>query len=323
MYKRISIVALVLVAPCAAQSTVSPGMRVRLEAAGVVRGRLEGTVIAPVTDSLTLAAPARPRLSLPISSVTRLEAYRGRSVRAGVVKGATWGAIVGVPFGLFVCGFSDHEGSYASCVRGGIPTGVLLAGGTGALIGAGVRADQWEEMPVPRPSTVSSVFRLTRASAQVGDELQPGVRVRVRAPGVIAGELIGTIIRRTRDTLALADERGLQVAIPFAALSSVDISRGKGHSAAAVKGMAWGAGIGLVSGIAAASGVKSGDTLSKSEAIIGSTVGGAIVGAGIGALIGSERWERFQLPVHIAIARQRRGLSLGVSMSLPGPQSRK
>jgi hypothetical protein len=68
--------------------------------------------------------------------------------------------------------------------------------------------------------------------------------------------------------------------------------------------VAWGAPIGLVIGVIAAAGTDSDpycfDYCStsgsyKAGIIAASTLGGALWGAGIGAIVGRERWERFDV----------------------------
>jgi hypothetical protein len=150
-------------------------------------------------------------------------------------------------------------------------------------------------------------------------ELQPGARVRVAAPGVVAGRYEGTLLSRTPDTLTLGSSTAAPVAIPVARLTSVEVSRGKSRAAGALRGIKWGAPIGLALGALTASAVT-GDCIgctkdySPAEWVAVSTVSGVMWGAGIGALIGRERWDGFQLAPRTAIGVDAGGASLGFSL---------
>jgi hypothetical protein len=134
-------------------------------------------------------------------------------------------------------------------------------------------------------------------------ELQPGARVRITAPGIVAGRYTGTLLSRSRDTLQFGSQNGAPVSIPMSRITSIEISRGRSHGSGALRGLAWGVPIGLVFGIATASSVDNcGDlgcdglvTTARGVYVISSTLSGAFWGAGIGALIGRERWEPFAL----------------------------
>jgi len=153
-------------------------------------------------------------------------------------------------------------------------------------------------------------------------ELQPGAKLRVAAPGIVAGRYEGTLLSRTPDTLKLGSPNGAPVAIPIARLTSVEVSRGKSHTAGALRGMMWGAPIGLVAGILSASAVTGEcigctDDYSKGGWIALSTFSGVLWGAGIGALVGRERWDEFQLAPRTAIGVSPDGVRLGMRLSLP------
>ena len=135
-------------------------------------------------------------------------------------------------------------------------------------------------------------------------ELQPGARVRITAPGIVAGRYTGTLLARNGDTLQFGSQNAAPVNIPVNRITSIEISRGKSHASGALRGVAWGAPIGLVLGVAT---VKSVDdcndygcapleSTARGTYVLASTIGGALWGAGIGALIGRERWEPFALP---------------------------
>jgi len=151
---------------------------------------------------------------------------------------------------------------------------------------------------------LSMHVHLLGAQAPLG-ELQPGARVRVEAPGIVAGRYKGTVLTRTGDTLTLGGPSSAPVRLPLDRLTSVAISRGKSRSAGAVRGIAWGAPIGLLMGVLAVGLAEDctncTDEPSDGEAVALGTLGGALWGAGIGAIIGRERWERFQLPTRTSL----------------------
>ena len=158
-----------------------------------------------------------------------------------------------------------------------------------------------------------------RADAQLA-ELQPGARVRVQAPGVVAGRLEATVIARARDTVTLTMPRGAPIPVPLAAISTAEVSRGRSHRDGAVKGLTWGAGIGLAVGILSAVTYDASSDACGSEpcdndyapgeVVAGGFMTGALVGAGIGALKGSEHWERLTLQPHVALRPRRDGVTL-------------
>jgi len=143
----------------------------------------------------------------------------------------------------------------------------------------------------------------TSARAQ-HSEIQPGARVRIAAPGIVAGRYVGTVLTRSADTVELGAPGTAPVKVPFARVTSIEVSRGSSRALGAARGVAWGAPIGLVVGVLAAAGTDSDpycfDTCSsggsyKAGIIAASTLGGALWGAGIGAIVGRERWERFDI----------------------------
>jgi hypothetical protein len=144
------------------------------------------------------------------------------------------------------------------------------------------------------------------AGAQLA-ELQPGARVRVRAPGIIAGRFTGTVLSRGADTLTLGAPNASPVNVPIDRITSAELSRGSSRAEGAKRGLIWGIPIGLLAGLISDASRKSipsycfGDASCEPEQpstatqlLIGASVGAAW-GAGIGALIGRERWERFDI----------------------------
>jgi hypothetical protein len=161
-----------------------------------------------------------------------------------------------------------------------------------------------------RPSLATvvalSLLALSTLAAPAGaqmTELQPGARVRVQAPGIVAGRYVGTVLTRTADTVELGAPGAAPIKVPLARVTSVEVSRGSSRALGALRGVEWGAPIGLVFGVVAASTTEdpycwdycSTSGSYKAGIIAASTLAGALWGAGIGALVGRERWERFDV----------------------------
>ena len=150
-------------------------------------------------------------------------------------------------------------------------------------------------------SAIMLVVPISAAAAQVS-ELRPGAYVRIRAPGVLAGEVEGAILARDHDTLLLARPGSGPVAVPIASITRAAVHRGRTRGAGAVKGAKWGAGVGLGLGLFnVAFSDCSGTHCETSDNVVGVAAFTA-VGAGVGALVGTlvraERWERVELPRH-------------------------
>ena len=135
-------------------------------------------------------------------------------------------------------------------------------------------------------------------------EEQPGARVRVEAPGIVAGKYVGTVLAPGGDTLTLGNPSGKPVVLSFASVRKLEISRGKSRTAGALRGMLWGAPLGAALGIF---GIATSDDCSACYESVGNaevftafTAAGVFWGAGIGAIVGRERWERFDLPARTA-----------------------
>ena len=126
-----------------AAAQVSPGDRVRVTTPD--RGRYDGTVHAIPGDFLTVDT-----LTVPRASITRLEVHRGRKGHA--LLGAGIGAValgaVGVAAGIEFCESfgSCSTRDEAAALGGG--AGVLVGGLMGLGIGALIKSDRWEEVPL-------------------------------------------------------------------------------------------------------------------------------------------------------------------------------
>jgi hypothetical protein len=163
---------------------------------------------------------------------------------------------------------------------------------------------------------------LPRPLAAQMSELQPGARIRVQAPGIVAGRYEGTVLTRTADTIVVGGPNVSPVRVPLARVSSLEISRGNSRAEGAIAGMKWGvpimAGFGVVIGAAAASDdntclgcseIGSGDVVAVTALF---ALSGAIYGAGIGALIGRERWDQFDLAPRTSLRIQSGRIGLGL-----------
>lgn len=137
--------------------------------------------------------------------------------------------------------------------------------------------------------------------AQQDLPVAPGARVRVTAPTVAEGIVVGTVASAHSDTLVLEVNEDSLLAIPLTAVTSLEVSEGQSSSAGylAVLG-------GLV-GIWAGALIASSNVEESSSgglgapdfggvvAVVGGAVAGlfvgAILGAGIGSAIMTENWK--------------------------------
>jgi hypothetical protein len=143
------------------------------------------------------------------------------------------------------------------------------------------------------------------ATAQMID-LQPGSRVRVSSPGLIAGRIEGLVAQRTADSIVIVTSQPATYRIAVGSATSISRSLGKSRSRGALKGALWGGPIMLV-----LSATMTGDTelrrnydgsvMPVSSFLAMETLGGAGIGALIGALIGSEQWASYETPARITV----------------------
>lgn len=152
-------------------------------------------------------------------------------------------------------------------------------------------------------------------------EVQPGVKVRIRAPSAVGGQVQGFVATRSRDSLSLSTGQGPLVSLPLAAITSAEVSRGKSRADGARRGLLWGAPIGLLVMLADAPTGESrctsetcGDELSDAQRIVVGVVGGGGWGAGIGALIGRERWQRLEVTPRLSASVSRGRITMGAAV---------
>jgi hypothetical protein len=112
-------------------------------------------------------------------------------------------------------------------------------------------------------------------------DVQAGARIRVTAPGVVAGRVEGTVINRSGDSIVIATPALAQYRLGMSSLATLEVFQGRSHGLGAEKGALWGAGVMLPFALLATM-----DTPRSSDALAVATEV-EIVYAGIGAIIGS------------------------------------
>ncbi len=127
-----------------------------------------------------------------------------------------------------------------------------------------------------------------------------GDRVRLQAPRISSGQLVGAVTELEGDTLVLLSEGGgSTISIPTSALEQIAVSQGMKSNA--ILGLIVGAGVGMASAAGLAiwacnaddDGCTSGQVVGAGLAL---TAIGAGLGGGIGALIKTERWREASIP---------------------------
>ena len=153
---------------------------------------------------------------------------------------------------------------------------------------------------------------LVAQSASPGATLAPGARVRITRQG--ATPLVATVVSRSRDTLVVRwPEATGPVALPFAGMTRLEVSTGRHRRV--LKGMGFGAAIGLAAGsIAGAVSYKPCDTTqpfgcflapeSRGQATAEGGLVGGVLGLVVGALVGipvREGWQRVSLTERVSV----------------------
>jgi hypothetical protein len=175
---------------------------------------------------------------------------------------------------------------------------------------------------------LATLFPLHVAVAQLA-ELQLGTKLKVRAPGTVAGRITGTLIARSPDSITVTRTNATPIPIALRDITELQVSRGKDHGLGARNGTIWGGGIGAA--LALLAGTDASDCESRNaNADCGSdawalgvaytAAGGAIIGAVVGAIIGAERWDRLRVPVPVSLTpgRDGRGARLVVGYRMGG-----
>ena len=139
------------------------------------------------------------------------------------------------------------------------------------------------------------------ARAQMID-VQPGARVRVTAPGVLASRFEGTVIARTADSIVVASPQALQYRLAISTINEVAVSQGKSRSLGAKRGALWTGGI--AAGLLTLAILP--DTMGTAGEKAGCIAFGTGVYAGIGALvgmaIGAESWSSHTMKPAVTVA---------------------
>jgi hypothetical protein len=152
-------------------------------------------------------------------------------------------------------------------------------------------------------------------------EAQPGARVRLEAPGILAGRYEGTVLTRNGDTLRVGGPNSQPVMVPIDRLATFEVSRGTSRWLGAKRGALWGSGVGLVLALVTLPSFQSCSLCDNSSGeqttfVLSMTASGAIWGAGIGALIGRERWDHYDLAPRPLTGLRAGRPSLGLSLQL-------
>jgi len=131
-------------------SLLEPGQRVRVTVPSLGLNQHEESFSGVQGDTLVLAS-----MRCPITDVERLDVHAGRRSRAvtGALVGAVAGLLAGVPLGMaeqsrYDC---DPNNGFAPCIPPMPTIPVMLAAlgaGVGAVTGAFIKTDRWEEVPL-------------------------------------------------------------------------------------------------------------------------------------------------------------------------------
>jgi hypothetical protein len=117
----------------------------------------KGTLVRGDGTSLTFALPGEGEVTLPTSSVSRLDVYAGKKRRTwhGLVAGAAVGVALG--FAAKVDSVDCKDSYTTACSRG---EALATYGGAGALVGALVgtfiQSDRWTPVALPTLRTSSA-----------------------------------------------------------------------------------------------------------------------------------------------------------------------
>jgi hypothetical protein len=119
-------------------------------------------------------------------------------------------------------------------------------------------------------------------------DVRPGARVRVTAPGLVAGRIDGTVINRTDDSIVVATTSLAQYRLGLSSLGTLEVYQGRSHGLGARNGALWGAGVMLpFAMIATIDTPRTGDAFAVVAEVETVYAG---VGAIIGSIIGADSW---------------------------------
>jgi hypothetical protein len=160
----------------------------------------------------------------------------------------------------------------------------------------------------------------------------PGARVRIEAPGVVAGRRAGTLLRRSGDTLTVSLNGLAPIPVPLASVTSLEWSEGPSRRRGAIRGAIIGAPVGAAMAMLEARfdnrycpGICD-ESILKEPGVrpitVGVVAGGLVSGAAFGGLLGllwpKEVWMRADLAPRVAVgADPRRGMTIGMILVAP------
>jgi hypothetical protein len=170
----LAVSALLPLAPIAAQESpflpqLSPGVRVRIDAPGVLGGRLATTVVSRTRDSVKVRArernePAKDEerldyLTVALDRITSVEVSGGRSQLKGAAVGLLAGAAVGVALANMGALVGADDNAREVCNRGfpcdGPPTlqSAMVGATIGGFLGLFFGRERWTRVDfAPRAS---------------------------------------------------------------------------------------------------------------------------------------------------------------------------
>ena len=150
--------------------------------------------------------------------------------------------------------------------------------------------------------------------------LSPGVRVRIDAPGVLAGRLATTVVSRTRDSVKVLarhhnaperdDERLTYLTLALDRITYVEVSEGRSHLRGTIVGGLSGAAVGAafvnLDDFVGADKTREACTRPidcKEASTFQAAAIGATIGAFAGVFFGRERWRRVDVAPRASIGR--------------------
>lgn len=150
--KLFALLALLVVEPAAASTTVATGDRVRVTLIAHEPTPIVGRVLElPVGTIVIAAEPDSAQRTIARAAIAQFEVQRG--TRTNAARGAMIGALIlGAPAAFLgaVAGGTGHgEGSDATAASGAVSLGaigVVVGAGLGALVGKSEKRERWEKV---------------------------------------------------------------------------------------------------------------------------------------------------------------------------------
>jgi len=141
--------------PVSSGPSVAIGGRVRVLSKSE-GGWVAGTLTAMDAQSLTITPEGWLPANIPLESVTAVHVSRGqkRNWLKGLGLGVIAGALIALAFPVDSQDCGPDSPNF--CSRGeAIVGGSIVLAGIGSAVGAFVKSERWEAVPVPRPSPVA------------------------------------------------------------------------------------------------------------------------------------------------------------------------